>query len=82
MPVHAAFQRIVCPHYTAECAIYVALAIIAAPTGKLMNASISAGAIFVMINLGVTAKGTREWYSQRFGPESVKRRWCMLLYVY
>ena len=82
LPTDKWFQLIISPHYTLECLIYLALAHIAAPKGMLFNKSIMTALFFEVINLGVTAESTREWYAKKFGAESVKGRWRMIPYVY
>ena len=82
IPHHSFFNRIVCPHYTAECFIYLALAIISAPHGRTLNASVSAGLLFVVSNLAVTADSAWNWYSEKFGQEGVRNRWRMVPYLY
>ncbi|KAH6719737.1 3-oxo-5-alpha-steroid 4-dehydrogenase-like protein [Leptodontidium sp. MPI-SDFR-AT-0119] len=63
------FQQVVCPHYTSECVIYAAIAIVAAPPGQLMNKTVLAGLGFV-------------WYVEKFGMEKLKGRWRMIPYLY
>ncbi|KAK8213565.1 hypothetical protein M8818_002867 [Zalaria obscura] len=55
MPDHPVFQRLVCPHYTAECVIYLSLAILAAPTGKLLNWTIISAMVSSCLNLASSA---------------------------
>src|SRR4051812_48234572 len=50
LPSHPLFQRVICPHYTAECAIYLSLSIVAAPQGYLVNRTIFGALFFVVIN--------------------------------
>lgn len=75
------FQTIIAPHYTAECGIYLSLALLRdASQGGLINATLTCALIFVAVNLGVTAEGTRDWMLAKF-PErrgEVERRWKML----
>lgn len=84
LPDHPAFHQLIAPHYTAECVIYLSLAIAAAPSGqifssgKFLNGTIGAALVFVVVNLGVTASGTREWYVSKFGEEKVKGRWRLI----
>jgi len=82
LPTHPAFQRLICPHYTAECLIYLSLALIAAPEGELMNKTILTALIFVTVNLGVTADASKEWYEAKFGKESVAGRWRMIPLIF
>jgi 3-oxo-5-alpha-steroid 4-dehydrogenase 3 len=82
LPQRGLFKQIVCPHYTSECLIYVALAIIAAPPGQALNKTVLAGLGFVVSNLGVTADSTKKWYIEKFGAENVESRWKMIPYLY
>ncbi|CAD6442964.1 b6018af8-a052-4748-8d21-04c424f847d4 [Sclerotinia trifoliorum] len=82
LPSHPFFRNIVCPHYTSECLLYIAIAIVAAPQGQTLNRTVLAGLCFVISNLGVTADSTRKWYVAKFGIDNLKGRWRMLPYVY
>jgi len=82
LPEDRFFQSVVCPHYTSECLIYLAIAIAAAPKDQFMNRTVLAGLGFVVSNLGVTADSTRKWYVEKFGEEKLKGRWRMVPYVY
>jgi 3-oxo-5-alpha-steroid 4-dehydrogenase 3 len=82
LPSHPLFRTIVCPHYTAECVIYLSLALIAAPRGEMINKTVLSAALFVAVNLGVTAGVTKCWYMQKFGEEPVRGRWNMIPWVY
>ncbi|KAL2431557.1 hypothetical protein ABEF95_011442 [Exophiala dermatitidis] len=87
LPNGAAFRLIVAPHYTAECAIYLALAVldVAPQTQKQAQTSpiswtLFCALVFVAVNLGVTADGTSTWMIHKF-PEKeqeIRRRWRML----
>ena len=81
-PTHPAFQQVLCPHYLAECLIYVALTFIAAPKGAMINKTIFTGLMFVSVNLGITAETSREWYTRKFGEKEVSGKWRMVPYVY
>ena len=86
LPNAGAFRSIVAPHYTAECAIYLALSVISAPTGYVINQTMLCAAVFVIVNLGVTAEGTKIWMEEKFTDEKdakeVERRWRMVPYVW
>lgn len=47
-----------------------------------MNWTLVCGMVFVGVNLGVTAEGTREWYLRRFGVEGVRGRWRMVPFIF
>lgn len=82
LPHEGWFRYIVCPHYTAECLIYLALALIAAPKGRFVNQTVLLGLTFVAVNLGATAEGTRSWYEDKFGKENVKGKWRMIPFLF
>ncbi|RAH83539.1 3-oxo-5-alpha-steroid 4-dehydrogenase [Aspergillus japonicus CBS 114.51] len=82
LPTHPLFHRLVCPHYMAECVIYLSLAFLAAPEGETINKTILAALAFVAINLGLTTANTRRWYIQKFGGSSMQGKWNMIPGVY
>jgi 3-oxo-5-alpha-steroid 4-dehydrogenase 3 len=82
LPDHRLFRYVVCPHYTSECLIYLAIAIVAAPKGQLLNSTVLAGLGFVVSNLIVTADSTKKWYVEKFGVENLAGRWRMVPYLY
>lgn len=81
LPHDGLFAYIVCPHYTCECLIYVALALASAAPGHLFNRTLLAGLFFVVANLGATAGNTRAWYVEKFEGEKVPR-WSMIPFVF
>ncbi|KAF2767055.1 hypothetical protein EJ03DRAFT_329472 [Teratosphaeria nubilosa] len=82
LPDHPAFARLIAPHYTAECVIYLALAILGAPKGSWINGTLACALVFVIANLGVTAHGTKQWYERRFGADAVAGKWRMLPFIF
>ncbi|KAL4911250.1 hypothetical protein BDW74DRAFT_172717 [Aspergillus multicolor] len=82
LPTHPMFSWILCPHYTAECIIYLSLALLAAPGGEIFNKTLLSAVFFVAVNLGVTASTTRQWYRQRFGEGAVQGKWNMIPLIY
>ncbi|KAF2805131.1 uncharacterized protein BDZ99DRAFT_511210 [Mytilinidion resinicola] len=82
LPSHPLFPNAICPHYTLETLIYICLALLAAPEGRLVNWTVATGAVFVAVNLGVTAHGTKAWYVDQFGEEKVAQRWKMVPWVW
>ena len=82
LPGHPIFQWVLCPHYTCECIIYLALATVAAPKGQVINKTISAALLFTIANLAITAESTRAWYAQKFGTEIIEQRWRMVPMLY
>lgn len=82
LPNHPAFNISLTPHYFAECLIYTSLSILAAPQGDWLNWTFVAALVFVTVNLGVTADGTRKWYREKFGADAVSGRARMIPSVY
>ena len=82
VPQEGLFRWFICPHYTCECILYLSLAVIAAPQGQLWNQTLLCAHVFVLINLGVTAYGTKRWYIEKFGDKAVARRWSMIPHVF
>ncbi|KAI1096436.1 hypothetical protein F5B19DRAFT_146842 [Rostrohypoxylon terebratum] len=78
LPEDGLFRYLVCPHYTCECVLYLSLAIVAAPKDQLYNRTLICAVLFVAVNLGVTAKGTKKWYGEKFGVEKVRGKWIMI----
>ncbi|PWW74409.1 hypothetical protein C7212DRAFT_66618, partial [Tuber magnatum] len=73
LPIHPAFQKLVCPHYFAECLVYFGLTIMSAPRGGgPFNVTMLTALIFVGVNLGVTSMLNREWYIGKFGEKSME----------
>jgi 3-oxo-5-alpha-steroid 4-dehydrogenase 3 len=82
LPEKGMFEYLICPHYTCECLLYLAMAVGGAPKGAVFNKTLLCGLIFIVTNLGVTAAGTRKWYIERFGTEAVKTRWTMIPFLF
>ena len=82
LPHQGWFQHIICPHYTSECLIYVALSLVASPPDTVVNRTVFTGLLFVAVNLGTTASTTNKWYAEKFGAEKVASRWKMIPFVF
>lgn len=82
LPDLGLFRHLVCPHYSCECLIYLSLAVVAAPEGHWCNRTVLSVLMFVAVNLGVTAHGTRNWYLEKFGPDKVLDKWIMIPWLY
>lgn len=82
LPDQGLFRFIVSPHYTCECALYLALAIVAAPEGRSVNRTLLCTVMFVAVNLGATAAGTKQWYIEKFGADKVRGKWRMIPWLY
>ena len=82
LPEHPAFANCIAPHYTAECQIYLSMAVFAAPRGEWLNGTLICALVFVVVNLGVTADGTKVWYERQFGKQAVEGKSRMLPYIW
>jgi 3-oxo-5-alpha-steroid 4-dehydrogenase 3 len=82
LPEHPIFNLLICPHYSAEAVIYISLAILGAPDSQLVNKTLLAAVIFVMVNLGVSAELTKRWYIETYGEKKVEGRWTMIPGIY
>lgn len=90
LPIEFTFQYIVAPHYTMECVIYLSLAILNAPvdghSGRptAINWTLFCALVFVAVNLGVTADGTKKWQMDKFPDQKPKilKKWKMIPWVY
>jgi 3-oxo-5-alpha-steroid 4-dehydrogenase 3 len=82
LPTHPLFMYTLTPHYFAECVEYLGLSVMAAPPGKYVNKTIVCALVFIAVNLGVTAHGTRQWYARRFGQDRVEGRARMIPMVW
>jgi 3-oxo-5-alpha-steroid 4-dehydrogenase 3 len=70
------------PHYLAECTEYLALAIAGAPPGQWINKTLACAFVFVVVNLGVTAYGSKKWYEQRFGESPIRGKARMIPFLW
>ena len=82
LPQAGLFRRLICPHYTCECLIYLSLAIAAAPGRELCNKTLLCALAFVVVNLGVTTVGTRKWYVDKFDENAVAGKWNMIPFIF
>jgi 3-oxo-5-alpha-steroid 4-dehydrogenase 3 len=82
LPDEGLFRHLVSPHYTCECLLYLSLAIAAAPQGEVVNKTMLSVLLFVVVNLGLTALGTRQWYAEKFGADAVARKWNMIPFIF
>ncbi|KAL0931735.1 3-oxo-5-alpha-steroid 4-dehydrogenase [Colletotrichum truncatum] len=82
LPDQGLFRYIVCPHYTCECILYLGLAITAAPEGQWVNRTLLCAFWFIVVNLGTTADGTKQWYAHKFGAEKVAHKWKMIPFFF
>jgi 3-oxo-5-alpha-steroid 4-dehydrogenase 3 len=72
--------HVLTPHYFFEIMIYVSMAGVAGNNG--FNKTMSCVAVFVAVNLGVTAAGTWEWYWVTFGEDAVRGKSRMIPYLW
>ncbi|KAK4177051.1 hypothetical protein QBC36DRAFT_139907 [Triangularia setosa] len=82
LPTEGLFRWFVCAHYTCECLLYLSMAVATAPNGVWLNRTLVCALVFVVVNLGVTASGTRRWYGQKFGKGAVEGRWNMIPFIF
>ncbi|KXX76406.1 Polyprenol reductase 2 [Madurella mycetomatis] len=82
LPEAGLFRRYICPHYTCECLLYLSMAVATAPRGAWCNRTLLCGLVFVAVNLGVTALGTRKWYAEKFGVDSVANKRNMIPFIF
>jgi 3-oxo-5-alpha-steroid 4-dehydrogenase 3 len=82
LPEDGMFRHFICPHYTCECLLYFSMAVATAPTGAWCNRTLLCALVFVTVNLGVTASGTRKWYAEKFGIGPVASKWNMIPFVF
>ncbi|KAG0283406.1 Steroid 5 alpha-reductase 3, partial [Linnemannia gamsii] len=65
------FQYMVAPHYSAEMLIYISLYLMASSSPLTANSSTAPTLLFacvwVVVNLGIVARETDQWYRTRFG---------------
>ncbi|KAI1437684.1 hypothetical protein GGR50DRAFT_691952 [Xylaria sp. CBS 124048] len=55
--------------------------VVAAPRGQLYNQTLACAVLFVLVNLGITANGTKRWYAERFGGQA-HGKWKMIPVVF
>lgn len=82
LPNQGLFRSLVCPHYTCECLMYLSLALVSAPQNMLYNRTLLSVLLFVLVNLGCTAAGTRKWYVAKFGPGPLASKWNMIPWIF
>ncbi|KIX02039.1 uncharacterized protein Z518_07978 [Rhinocladiella mackenziei CBS 650.93] len=84
LPDDPAFQLIIAPHYTTECVIYLSLAVLDAPQKhervEFINWTLFCALVFVIVNLGITADGTKAWMMAKFPErkEEIRKRWRVI----
>ncbi|KAK4242571.1 hypothetical protein C8A03DRAFT_11186 [Achaetomium macrosporum] len=82
LPEDGMFRHFICPHYTCECVLYFSMAVATAPRGTWCNRTLLCALVFVAVNLGVTASGTRKWYVEKFGIGPVATKWNMIPFIF
>jgi 3-oxo-5-alpha-steroid 4-dehydrogenase 3 len=58
------------------------MSLLAAPRGMLVNKTMFAGFILTVVNLGVSAGISKEWYARKFGRDKVQHKWKMIPWLY
>ncbi|ETI27690.1 hypothetical protein G647_00139 [Cladophialophora carrionii CBS 160.54] len=94
LPEKYAFQYLIAPHYTMECVIYLSMALLDAPfifnqgsqlpTPTTINWTLACALMFVVVNLGVTADGTKEWQRKKFHDQrfEIAKRWRIIPWLF
>lgn len=82
LPTHPFFNYTMTPHYAAECLQYLGLALILAPHGQIFSSTMLCCFVFVLVNLGVTADETRNWYKLHFGADKVDGKSRMIPFIW
>lgn len=74
VPNHPIFQQTnsICPHYGFEVNIYMTLAVLTARDSRVFNSTMLCATFFVVVNLGVTADGTKEWLLRKFPKQRLQ----------
>jgi hypothetical protein len=62
LPKPSIYPQVVCPHYLAEVVIYLGLFL----ASGAQNLTVLTMWVWVLLNLGVTARKNREWYLAKF----------------
>ncbi|KAK9431215.1 hypothetical protein V1505DRAFT_309689 [Lipomyces doorenjongii] len=71
------FKHLVCPHYTAEVVIYLALAWICGFTQA--NVAVL---VWTAVSLGTSAEQSRKFYVEKFGAKAVEGKWNLVPFVF
>ncbi|KAI4597040.1 hypothetical protein KJ359_004952 [Pestalotiopsis sp. 9143b] len=71
-------------HWLLGCAYYLGIGVAVWIEGscEICNRTLLSGVVFVAVNLGITASGTRRWYSEKFGKEQIKEKWSMVPLIF
>jgi 3-oxo-5-alpha-steroid 4-dehydrogenase 3 len=69
-------DKVVSPHYGWEIVIYALMAVMLLDGQG--NLTMICVAVFVAVNLSVTAAGTYEWYRTKFGEDAVRGKFRMI----
>ncbi|KAI7832758.1 3-oxo-5-alpha-steroid 4-dehydrogenase-domain-containing protein [Gamsiella multidivaricata] len=78
------FEYLVTPHYSAEMVIYFALYLtLSSSSSSLSPMTLLFAWVWVVVNLGIVAKETDQWYRSRFGEAYAGQRRAILIpFVY
>ncbi|KAK9488322.1 hypothetical protein V1527DRAFT_401802 [Lipomyces starkeyi] len=71
------FKHLVCPHYTAEVVIYLAVAWICGFTRA--NVAVL---VWTAVSLGTSAEQSRKFYVEKFGAKAVEGKWNLVPLVF
>lgn len=74
VPNHHIFvdTNLICPHYECEVKIYLALSVLTARDRRVFNPTMLCAVLFVIVNLGVTADGTKNWLMRKFPKQRIE----------
>ncbi|KAJ2235975.1 hypothetical protein IWW45_002161 [Coemansia sp. RSA 485] len=72
------FSLVSCPHFLCEIVIYVSIWTAAGFQATTLVWTIC----WTVVNLGITARETQQWYRQKFGPEYPQGRKALVPYVW
>lgn len=80
LPTQGPFSLLIAPHYTAECLIYLSLAILGAPEQRMFNRTLLCTTMLTAVNLGITAEGTKKWMLDKFLDQrkDINSRWLLI----
>lgn len=84
LPRHWLFRKLIAPHYTAECGIYLGLAMITASDQHIYNPILFSMVLLTTVNLSITAHDTKGWMMAKFrgAEKEIRKKYCMFLGIW